>query len=439
MDDLEIKRNIKIGDMVNWTTLWSPIFVSSADDLPTPTDTEDGNWLWHRLEAKLYTLINDFTLEYPIIGGVVLFEWIATVTYTGTGALFRNNTTTPILILRSQGITFVWNWTNQAFNITAGLAVDFRDSVFRNLDMGVISNLNGVFFLSSGFRLQKWKLLLEDIANRISFLDFGLVTPAPISDSLIEIIGSSSVTVETAFIEPSGSDSAFNIDSWFTGSFDFSHSKALGNGIMFNSNWLNETSPRVNSIAVSGISDSTVKGALRITNNTEKTTIDSANTPVPINTIWTDGIQERMRFQDACIFTASTDIITTTFTHWLSAWDVISFIEDGWLPTGLSAWVDYYVLEDTATTFQVEATLGGGAVDFTTDWTPDNYYRHRTGNTGSGWLVYIWIEEVTININGFISARMDTWVAKEIWAVVIKTETDFSENIDSRGSSVSPL
>lgn len=64
-------------------------------------------------------------------------------------------------------------------------------------------------------------------------------------------------------------------------------------------------------------------------------------------------------------FANATDIITVT-GHGLVDGDLVYFT-GGTMPTGLTASVAYYVRDSTANTFKVATTLGGAAVNFTTD------------------------------------------------------------------------
>jgi hypothetical protein len=56
----------------------------------------------------------------------------------------------------------------------------------------------------------------------------------------------------------------------------------------------------------------------------------------------------------------------------------------------------------TSTTFKISLTLGGVAIDFTTNGTGTNYYRHTTGVTPIGWIVYTGLELISVAINGWI-------------------------------------
>lgn len=69
-------------------------------------------------------------------------------------------------------------------------------------------------------------------------------------------------------------------------------------------------------------------------------------------------------------FTAAnaTDILTSN-AHGLSNGQKVRVSSAGTLPAGLSVGTDYFVIAAAANTLQLSATLGGAAVNFTTDGT----------------------------------------------------------------------
>lgn len=69
-------------------------------------------------------------------------------------------------------------------------------------------------------------------------------------------------------------------------------------------------------------------------------------------------------------FTAAnaTDTLTAT-AHGQTNGQKVRVSSSGALPAGLTAGTDYYVITAAANTFQLSATLGGAAVNFTTDGT----------------------------------------------------------------------
>lgn len=92
-------------------------------------------------------------------------------------------------------------------------------------------------------------------------------------------------------------------------------------------------------------------------------------------------------------FTAdsSTDVLTTV-DHGLSDGDVVELSNSGGaLPSGLAASTKYYVVSSTTNTFQLSLTLGGSAVDFTSNgtgthsWHTEFLLRDRRGLFTRGW------------------------------------------------------
>jgi hypothetical protein len=76
----------------------------------------------------------------------------------------------------------------------------------------------------------------------------------------------------------------------------------------------------------------------------------------------------------SCTADNTTDTITDV-AHGLANDDWVEFNADT-MPTGLSSYTIYWVVNAGTDTFQVSATQGGGAIDFTTDGT-DVVYRKR--------------------------------------------------------------
>jgi hypothetical protein len=78
----------------------------------------------------------------------------------------------------------------------------------------------------------------------------------------------------------------------------------------------------------------------------------------------------------------TTDQLTSTVSyHGFAEDEVIRFSSDDTLPLGLYPHVDYYVIKTSDTVFQVELSLGGGAIDFTDNGT--GTHTSWTGTTHS--------------------------------------------------------
>lgn len=71
----------------------------------------------------------------------------------------------------------------------------------------------------------------------------------------------------------------------------------------------------------------------------------------------------------------TSELITTSSAHGLSAGDTVIFETDGTIPTGLTADTQYYVISTglTTTDFKVSTTAGGSAVDISNAQTSSNH------------------------------------------------------------------
>ncbi len=192
-----------------------------------------------------------------------------------------------------------------------------------------------------------------------------------------------------------------------------------------------------------GIPDSTVTIKIFFEINALTTTINTVNVPEAINARWNLKLPERMVFQDKFIADFTTDIITsvlndgtTPFNHNLVNGDNVTLITLGTLPAGLDDTISYFIINSTATTFQLSLTDGGGVVDFTDNGSGTLYYRHVTGINALSWIIYIGNEEEKIIINAHVSLQVTGSGTKDAGSVLIKTDTSFIETVSVRGSIV---
>lgn len=191
--------------------------------------------------------------------------------------------------------------------------------------------------------------------------------------------------------------------------------------------------------------DSTVKAKLDVVGNTNVTNIVTQDVAVPINTTWTDGtVEERLVFRDDCTFDNTTNTITSfnniiavpaAFNHGMNNGDNVIFTADGGLPPEISPTIQYFIVNATATTFQISLTLGGSVVTFSTDGTTPNYYNHITGNSVTGWVIYVGIQDISLVIQGWVGLDK-SGTAQNFGTQVIKTDTSFVETNGARGSNV---
>ena len=207
---------------------------------------------------------------------------------------------------------------------------------------------------------------------------------------------------------------------------------------------LTQATPKVKSAENTFIPDSTVRAKLVIEDNALVTAIATINTPVQINVIWTDGsLEERLCFQDYCIFDNTTNTITAmnyiipaspvVFNHGLSDGDRLVMVNDDGLPAELVDRRHYFVVNSTATTFQLSITFEGPVVAFTDDGTPVNYYCHTTGVSASGWVIYTGIQDTSIVVQGWVAIDK-SGTAQEGGVRLIKTDINFAETNAARGS-----
>lgn len=185
------------------------------------------------------------------------------------------------------------------------------------------------------------------------------------------------------------------------------------------------------------VPDSTATAKQFYEGNTLTTTINSIGVPEVINAIYTPGgIEERLEYQDECTFDSVLDTINTTYTHNLSNGDVISFNERDGLPAELVSGQRYFVVSASATSFQVESTIGGGSVDFSDNGTGINYFRHSTGNT-KGWIIFVGNQPTKIYIDGWASLQKVGSGEEPYSLRLIKTLTNFTEVQTAPGSTIS--
>lgn len=166
-----------------------------------------------------------------------------------------------------------------------------------------------------------------------------------------------------------------------------------------------------------GIVDGLVIGAAEVSTNSLVSVITTVNVPALINAVWSPGsiTAERTVKQDLITFDAATDFATSrniisnaAAPHGLTNGNIISFwTYTGTLPAELIAGTDYYVVNSTASTFQVSATLNGSPINITSAGTGTNYYRHQ-GLSTSGWIIYTGLEDTKIKIDGMFQANTAT-------------------------------
>jgi len=216
-------------------------------------------------------------------------------------------------------------------------------------------------------------------------------------------------------------------------------------GTIFAPNSLKQDYLNANFSSNVGIASSTVTLKANFLNSVLATTINTVNVPEPINARWTCGLQERMQFQDRATFAEATDIITsvledglTVFTHNFSTDDIIQFFpgSGGTLPTGIIEGREYFIITDTASTYQISETAGGGVFDFTSDGSGTIYYRHIDGTNALSWVIHNGNENIKVAVNANFSMKLTGGGTKDMRGVITKSDVSFVETISSRASTV---
>jgi hypothetical protein len=205
---------------------------------------------------------------------------------------------------------------------------------------------------------------------------------------------------------------------------------------------------RVSSSSSSPVPDSTIAARLSFEGNALTTTMTAANTPTPINALWTDGeVEERMCFGDKLTFDNSTNTCTTqdgaidvnggsAFTSGLSNGDAVTLRENGGLPVELAEDTIYYIGSVTATTFQLypDDTLTT-PVNFTDNGTGINYYCHEQGNSSSGWMIYLGEVTTDISDDGWVSIQKSGGGSVGVRTVIMQTDTSYNVTRRQNGAA----
>ncbi len=254
------------------------IVVNRVEHLPYPTDTGDGLGLAHRLEDNTqYFFGKDIYLSYPIVpkNNTITGSREVKIIYIGSGAMIRNNSTTPIGIANFVYVTLVGIGTNQLFDVTeseADAGISFEYCFLVNFDLGNIQNLDYSFMRNVTLQEQKGKLFVD---SDLVFFHATFFNPkAYIGEELLEV-GQNvlSIDINNSKFIPIAGDSAFNINSSLAGRMGIVNSQVVDiyGGIPFKSGSLDQTDPRVLSKTVAGVPDSQTIGSFFMERNTTVT------------------------------------------------------------------------------------------------------------------------------------------------------------------------
>ena len=406
--------------------------VYSENDLPTQIDRGDGLGICHHLQANMqYRFVESFSLEYPICfasGGsaneLITHNGIS-ITYIGTGAMFRNNSTTPVEYGLIERMSLVGNSGNQVFDITGGVALSIDLTAFEGFgSMGTISNVaDFVVFDRATFKNFGEGITLEN--NGISYLRaVSAFYAVPIGGSIISIAGTFLSTAMTdCQLIPIAGDSGIHIDSGIIGFVTLNHVNIVKDygGLEYSATSLNQSHPLIK-VKASSMASSTVTGEAELvtTQATIEIPVQGAYI-IPNVAGWSVLVQERINIDSSGVaeyigltqellpidrdvkidqtpstyeigirewiikalpyditFLSSANLILET-NHGRSDGDTITFHDTaGTLPTELQNnghHPIYYVVNSQANAFYISYTSGGSPILFSDDGTPTNSYK----------------------------------------------------------------
>lgn len=390
------------------------IIINNANQLPAPTDTADGLGTAYRLEVgKKYVFGSSFTISIPIVAVLnhIEMDVAINITYSGTGALFRNNATTPNIGVRFMHCRFTGNGTNQFFDIqdSGGFELNYFEII--NFQMGTVKNCQAALFRIGNFVNQTGKLLLENIFA-IQLQSFFLSPNAGISDALIEVKGTGGTfLVNDVILSSFTGDSVFNIDSGYAGrttiqdgTFDTSNG-----GTFFKSGSLDQTSVTVWVNQITNVSNSQIIGSFFMERNTTITT----NTGQGANAVIT-------AFADA----GSGQVTVSTGTTPADGSTVWIVNED---------YTSKYTTSNTVlnTSFEITAIFSGTDTGtWETGWikvagTTIAGENERATMSASNQITMLHLEDISVSINVSTNPRNAIIAATKDWEFcVMKNSTD---------------
>ena len=237
---------------------------------------------------------------------------------------------------------------------------------------------------------------------------------------------------DSGFTTSGSNESILNLDSSLkTGSTEIvaqSIFNTKSGGNVFAPDSLDQTYINAKFFGCVEASDSTILAEINLVGNSLFTTIAVAgqNTPIATNSPYTvqTALFERFLAQDECTFINGTDTVNTTFNHGLILNDRI-FLHTyaGALPAELDATTEYYVVNPLAASFQLSLTPSGSVIDFTDDGSGVLYYRHSTGTSILGHLIYVGLETSKIRVAGWNAITNIDASDNAMRSVVMKIET----------------
>lgn len=263
------------------------IIVNSVNDLPTPTDLGDGLGTAYRLEnGKEYLITNNISISSPIApsgagdSSGLKFVWDKYLTYTGTGAMFRSNTTNNWVnfLIEDGGIS--GNGTNTFLDIDGDGTQSFfvKFAIIDNFaDLGTVDN-HFLFDLDdSTISDFDSGITLNEVEEELLRGDSAWIPSASMTGAAITINGTGatdSATIDGANVYLQNSNqNAFDIKSTYAGVYKISHAfidTSLG-GIPYASGSKDEKDVNGDVFSNIGIPDSQIIGSIFMERNTTVT------------------------------------------------------------------------------------------------------------------------------------------------------------------------
>jgi len=385
-------------------TALKQIIINKAADLPTPVDLSDWLWTCYHLENAKYRIGKIISIDYPIVAGdnYTYIHWAGaeSITYTGTGGMFRGNSTTPIWWLDIRDCKMIAsNASGTIFDITEWNEVIVRLSTLSCADTGWLGSIlwvPNVFLTDMIFSNYTSALSITNAtilyARWIAFAPW-----ANIGDAQLKIYWTflSNVFTDMQFI-PVSWDSWLYIDSAINGRVEMGIANIVTayGWIPFKSGSLDQTDPRIRALACPNIPDSNVIGSMYMERNTNDTTITETWETWDITSI-----------ADAWGW----QVTVTSTSHWLSNGETVWIIDDEY------TWK--FTISNVATdTFEITH-----AFEWTTtwiwetnwvkvEWTTIPSENERCSMTDNNELTFTNLEEQSIIIT-VATNPMNDWIA----------------------------
>lgn len=387
------------------------IVINSASELPTPTDTGDGLGLTHKLEdGKKYVFGSTIVLLYPIVlsNNTLVGSWEIALVYAGTGALFRNNATTPIGL--SELIYIVVTsatGTNSVFSIDDGNTLSLDYPIFQSIGMGTVQNINRFYLRDATFIDQKSTLLFNNITDVVYWQGVIMAESAPIGDSFVTFTNNIGViSMQNVEAQPILGDSFLNIDSaTFTGRVQLSYveTRYVFGGTFFKAGSLDQTDPKVEARDCVPIPDSQTIGSLYMERNT---------------TVTNPTIQGETGIITAFADAGGGQVTVTSAGHGLSNGDIVWLLDD--------TYTGKYTISNVATdTFEITTTFSGTSTgSWETGWTKvaGTTYpmeSERASMTDNNQITFTNLEEQKVTIHVATNPKNDGIAAAKDWEFAV--------------------